>query len=47
MSFCGSYALRGEPVSLPPVADADCQREVLFCDQVIARIDLNQAHVSH
>jgi transposase InsO family protein len=35
-------ALRGLPVALRPVEETDSQREVLFCHQVIARIDLNQ-----
>ena len=37
-------ALRGLPVALRPAADADAQREVLFCHQVIARLDLNDTH---
>ena len=37
-------ALHGLPIALRPVAEADSQREVLFCHQVIARIDLNQTH---
>jgi len=41
-----SKALRGLPVALCPLPDADEQREVLFCHQVIARIDLNQPAVS-
>jgi transposase InsO family protein len=41
-----SDALRGLPVALRPVPDADSQREVLFCHQVIARVDLKQAHVT-
>jgi transposase InsO family protein len=40
-------ALRGLPVALRPVAEADSQREVLFCHQVIARIDLNSTHVTN
>jgi hypothetical protein len=40
-----SSALRGQPVGLRPRPDADGQREVLYCHQVIARIDLKQAHV--
>jgi transposase InsO family protein len=39
-------ALCGLPVALRSVPQADAQREVLFCQQVIARIDLNQAHES-
>ena len=39
-------ALRGLPVALRPVSDADAQREVLFCHQVIARLDLNHAHAA-
>ena len=39
-------ALRGLPVALRPVADADAQREVLFCHQVIAHLDLNQTHAT-
>lgn len=39
-------ALHGLPVALRPVAYADSQREVLFCHQVIAHIDLKQAHVT-
>jgi transposase InsO family protein len=39
--FRVSAALRGLPVALRPVAGADAQREVLFCHQVIARLDLN------
>jgi transposase InsO family protein len=41
--FRVTEALRGLPVALRPVAEADAQREVLFCHQVIARIDLNHA----
>jgi transposase InsO family protein len=41
-----SAALRGLPVALRPVPDADSQREVLFCHQVIARIDLHHADAS-
>jgi transposase InsO family protein len=37
-------ALRGLPIALRPVPEADAQREVLFCHQVIARIDLNHDH---
>ena len=33
-------------VALRPVADADGQREVQFCHQVIARIDLRQAEIT-
>jgi hypothetical protein len=40
-----SSALRGRPVALRPRPDADRQREVLYCHQVIARIDLKQTHV--
>jgi transposase InsO family protein len=36
-------ALQGLSIALRPVAEADSQREVLFCHQVIARIDLNQS----
>jgi transposase InsO family protein len=39
-------ALRGLAIALRPVAEADSQREVLFCHQVIARIDLNSTHVT-
>ncbi|MBV8359309.1 MAG: IS481 family transposase [Deltaproteobacteria bacterium] len=39
-------ALRGLPVAFRLVEQADSQREVLFCHQVIARIDLNQAHAN-
>lgn len=38
--FLVGTALRGLTVALRPVADADPQREVLFCHQVITRIDL-------
>jgi transposase InsO family protein len=41
-----SAALRGLPVALRPMPDADSQREVLFCHQVIARIDLHHADAS-
>jgi transposase InsO family protein len=44
--FRVSKALRGLPVALRPVPDADWQREVLFCHQIIARIDLRQADVT-
>lgn len=37
-------ALRGLTIGLRPVPEADAQREVLFCHQVIARIDLNQVN---
>jgi transposase InsO family protein len=37
-------ALHGLPIALRPVPEADSQREVLFCQQVIACIDLNQPH---
>jgi len=43
--FRVSHALRGLPVALRPVPEADSQREVLFCHQVITRIDLNQPDV--
>jgi len=39
-------ALRGLPVAFRPVEESDSQREVLFCHQVIARIDLNNTHVT-
>jgi hypothetical protein len=39
-------ALQGLPIALRAVPEADAQREVLFCQQVIARIDLGQAHVT-
>ena len=39
--------LRGLPIALRPVPEADAQREVLFCHQVIARIELNQTHVTN
>ena len=39
-------ALHGLPVALRPVPEADSQREVLFCHQVIARLDLNQPHAT-
>jgi transposase InsO family protein len=39
-------ALRGLPIALRPVSEADSQREVLFSHQVIAHIDLNEAHGS-
>jgi transposase InsO family protein len=38
-------ALRGLPIALRPVAEVDAQREVIFCHQVIARIDLNHDDV--
>ena len=38
--FGVSKALRGLPMALRPLADDDSQREVLFCHQVIARIEL-------
>jgi transposase InsO family protein len=44
--FRVSKALRGLPVALRPVPEADGQCEVLFCHQVIARIDLSQAEVT-
>ena len=43
--FRVTEALRGLPIALRPVVEADTQREVLFCNQVIARIDLNHADV--
>jgi transposase InsO family protein len=43
--FRVSKALRGLPVALRPLPDGDEQREVLFCHQVIARIDLRQAEL--
>jgi len=43
--FHVSLALRGLPVALRPVPEADSQREVLFCHQAITRIDLNQPDV--
>jgi transposase InsO family protein len=39
--FRVSHALRGMPVALRPTANADSQREVVFCHQVVATIDLN------
>jgi transposase InsO family protein len=39
--------LRGLPIALRPLPDDDAQREVLFCHQVIARLNLNQAHVTN
>ena len=39
-------ALRGLPIALRPVPEADSQREVLFCHQVIAHIDLNPPHAT-
>ena len=44
--FRVSKALRGFPVAVRPVAEADEQCEVLFCHQVIARIDLRQADIT-
>jgi hypothetical protein len=41
--FRVTEALRGLPIALRPVTEADSQREVMFCHQVIARIDLNHA----
>jgi transposase InsO family protein len=43
--FRATEALRGLPIGLRPAAEADAQREVLFCHEVIARIDLNHADV--
>ena len=43
--FRVSMALRGLPVALRPVPEADSRREVLFCHQVITRIDLQQPDV--
>jgi hypothetical protein len=37
-------ALRGFPVALRQVDLCDSRREVLFCHQVVALIDLNQPH---
>lgn len=34
-------ALHGLPIALRAVPEVDSQREVLFCQQVIARIDLS------
>jgi hypothetical protein len=52
LRYCGhhlrvSQAWCGLPVALRPIADADGQREVLFCHQVIARIDLKHADISY
>jgi transposase InsO family protein len=44
-NFRVGLALRGLRVALRPVAEADSQREVLFCHQAITRIDLNQPDV--
>jgi transposase InsO family protein len=44
--FRVSHALRGFQVALRPVPDADSQREVLFCHQVVAVIDLNHTDAS-
>lgn len=38
-----SKAFRGLPVALRPLDSSDSQREVLFCNQVIALVDLNQS----
>lgn len=44
--FRVSKALRGLPVALRPIADDDGQHEMLFCHQVIARIDLKHPESS-
>jgi hypothetical protein len=41
-SFHVTKALRGLPIALRQSAAADSQREVLFCHQPVALIDLNQ-----
>ncbi len=45
--FRVSKALRGLPVALRPVPASDSQREVLFCHQPVARIDLNPADATN
>lgn len=42
--FNVSKALRGLPVALRQAAACDSRREVLFCHQVVAVIDLDHAH---
>ena len=43
--FRVTEALRGYPIALRPVPEGDSQRDVLFCHQVIARIDLNAVEI--
>ena len=40
-------ALHGMPIALRPVTETDSQREVFFCHQLIARIDLNHPQCRH
>lgn len=42
-----SKALRGYPVALRPAPHADSRREVLFCNHIVALIDLNHADGSN
>src|SRR3984893_6841437 len=42
--FRVSKALRGFPVALRPGDSSDALREVLFCHQAVALIDLNNPH---
>ncbi len=44
--FRVSKGLRGLPVALRPGPLSDSQREVLFCHQVVAVIDLNQTNLT-
>src|SRR5207253_2954749 len=43
-AFRVTKALHGLPLALRPLADDDSKREVLFCHQPLAIIDLNQPH---
>jgi hypothetical protein len=45
-AFRVCMALHGLPIALRPMPEADSQREVLLCHQVMARIDLNQTQVT-
>jgi transposase InsO family protein len=45
--FQVTKALRGLSIALRPAPDIDEQRELLFCHQVIARIDLQHGDISY